>query len=131
MKNSEMESRTEKVSPPPPPNAGRTKRETALMARDRKHRVIKTVQLQGPHKGKGRMKGKEVGEEHSDEDKKELSSTVINVDSVRQRTNRESEELLGLLESKWHEEGELANAMQIQYILICKHCRTNSYWLNF
>ncbi|MCI4383476.1 hypothetical protein PGIGA_G00026870 [Pangasianodon gigas] len=111
----EMERRTEKISPPPPPKPGRTKRETAPTARDRKHKVGKAVKLQEPHKGKERMKGKEAGEEHSNEDKKEVSSTVINVDSVRQRTNRESEELLGLLESEWHEE-----ALKPQSLGVCE-----------
>lgn len=109
-----MERRTEKISPPPPPKPGRIKRETAPMTRERKHKVVKTLKLQEPQKGKERMKGKETGEEHSNEEKKEMSSTVINVDSVRQRTNRESEELLGLLESEWHEEGELTTAVHIQ-----------------
>lgn len=127
MKESEMERRTEKISPPPPPKAGRTKRETAPTARERKHKVGKEVKLQEPHKGKERMKDKEAGEEHSNADKKEVPSTVINVDSVRQRTNRESEELLGLLESEWHEEGELTNAVQIQSILTHKQGRTSSY----
>ncbi|MCJ8737711.1 hypothetical protein PDJAM_G00027160 [Pangasius djambal] len=111
----EMERRTEKISPPPLPKPGRTKRETAPTARDRKHKVGKAVKLQEPHKGKERMKGKEAGEEHSNEDKKEVSSTVINVDSVRQRTNRESEELLGLLESEWHEE-----ALKPQSLGVCE-----------
>lgn len=127
MKESEMGRRTEKISPPPPPKAGRTKRETVPTARDRKHKEGKAVKLQEPHKGKERMKGKEAGKAHSNEDKNEVSSTVINVDSVRQRTNRESEELLGLLESEWHEEGELTNAVHIDYILTNKQGRTASY----
>ncbi|KAK3533469.1 hypothetical protein QTP70_023468 [Hemibagrus guttatus] len=110
-----MERRTEKISPPPPPKPGRTKRETAPMTRARKHKVVKTVKLQEPQKGKNRMKGKEAGEEHSNEEKKEVSSTVINVDSVRQRTNKESEELLGLLESEWYEE-----AVKPQSLGVCE-----------
>lgn len=110
-----MDRRTEMVSSAPPPKAGRTKRETAPIARDRKDKVDKTVKLQDPHKGKERIKSKGAGEDLSNEDKNEMSSTVINVDSVRQRTNRETEELLGLLESEWHEEGEL-NAVHMQYI---------------
>ncbi|KAG7327536.1 hypothetical protein KOW79_009142 [Hemibagrus wyckioides] len=110
-----MERRTEKISPPPPPKPGRTKRETAPMTRARKHKVVKTVKLQEPQKGKERMKGKEAGEKHSNEEKNKVSSTVINVDSVRQRTNRESEELLGLLESEWHEE-----AMKPQSLGVCE-----------
>lgn len=121
-----MERRTEKISPPPPPKGGRTKTQTTPMARDRKHKVGKTVKLQEPHKRKERIKGKEAGEEQSNEDKKEASSTVINVDSVRQGTNGESEEMLGLLESEWHEEGEL-NAVHIQCILMHKQGRTASY----
>lgn len=124
---SEMERRTEKISPPPPPKAGRSKRDSGLTAKDRKHKVEKTVKVQEPHKGKERIKGKEASEEHSDEDKKEVSSTVINVDSVRQRTNKESEKLLGLLESEWHEEGELANAVHIQNVLTYKQGRIASY----
>ncbi|XP_027025677.1 podocin [Tachysurus fulvidraco] len=110
-----MERRTEMISPPPPPKPGRIKRETAPMTRERKHKVVKTPKLQQPQKGKERMKGKEAGEEHSNEEKKEMSSTVINVDSVRQRTNRESEELLGLLESEWHEE-----ALKPQSLGVCE-----------
>lgn len=102
------------ISPPPPSKPGGTKREAAPKDRDRKHKVGKTVKLQEPLKIKERIKGKETEEEHSNEDKKEVSSTVINVDSVRQRTNRESEALLGLLESKWHEEGKLS-AVHIQF----------------
>ncbi|KAM9461294.1 podocin isoform 2-T2 [Clarias gariepinus] len=102
-----MEGRTEKISPPPPPKGVRTKRETETTARDRKHKVDKAVKLQEPHKRRERTKDKEAEEEHSNEDKKEVSSTVINVDSVRQRTNKENEELLGLLESEWHEDGLL------------------------
>lgn len=126
MKQSEMERRTENKSPPPPPKPGRTRRETAPMTRDRKHKVVKTVKLQEPQNGKERIKGKEAGEEHSNEEKN-VSSTVINVDSVRQRSNRESEELLGLLESELHEEGELTNAVHVQNKLMQKQGRTPSY----
>lgn len=121
-----MERRTEMVSPPPPPKAGRTKRELAPIARDRKHKVDKTVKLQDPHTGKKRIKSKEASQELRNEDEKEMSSTVINVDSVRQRTNRESEALLGLLESDWHEEGKF-NAVHMQYMFRHKQGRTATY----
>lgn len=127
MKDSEMERRTEKISPPPLPKAARTKRETAPTARERKHKEGKAVKLQVPHKGRERMEDKEAGKAHCNEDKNEASSTVINVDSVRQRTNRESEELLGLLDSEWHEEGELTNAVHIDDILTNKQGRTAIY----
>ncbi|KAF5898558.1 podocin-like [Clarias magur] len=115
MKESEMEGRTEKISPPPPPKAVRTKREAETTARDKKHKVDKAVKLQEPHKRKERTKDEDAGEEHSKEDKKEVSSTVINVDSVRQRTNKENEELLGLLESEWHED-----ASKLQRLGVCE-----------
>ncbi|XP_053369419.1 podocin [Clarias gariepinus] len=115
VKESEMEGRTEKISPPPPPKGVRTKRETETTARDRKHKVDKAVKLQEPHKRRERTKDKEAEEEHSNEDKKEVSSTVINVDSVRQRTNKENEELLGLLESEWHED-----ALKLQRLGVCE-----------
>ncbi|TSK53701.1 Podocin [Bagarius yarrelli] len=110
-----MERRTETLSPPPPPKPGRIKKEAAPMTRDRKHKTVKAVKLQEPHKKKESTNSKEAGEEHSNEDKKEMMSTVINVDSVRQRTNRESEELLGLLESEWQEE-----ALKPQSLGVCE-----------
>ncbi|KAL6469382.1 hypothetical protein MHYP_G00229060 [Metynnis hypsauchen] len=104
-----MERRPETaLKPEHPPRPGRTKRETTPMARERKHKANKSVKLQEPHRRKEKVKGEESGEEDMNKDKKDGAvmsrSTVVNVDSVRERAKEENEELLGLLESEWHEE---------------------------
>lgn len=110
MNESEMERRAETaLKPEHPPRPGRTKRETTPVARERKHKASKSVKIQEPHRRKEKVKGEEADEKDTTEDKKDgvvmSKSTVVNVDSVRERTKEESEELLGLLESEWHEEG--------------------------
>ncbi|KAI5626521.1 podocin, partial [Silurus asotus] len=114
MKESEMERRTEKIPPPPPPKAVQGKREP----RDRKHKVDKVVKLHEPHKKKERNKREKAEEEHDNEDVKEVSSTVINVDSVRQSTIRDSKELLCLLESDWHEEALKTRSLGVFELLL-------------
>ncbi|XP_017556821.1 podocin [Pygocentrus nattereri] len=116
----EMERRPETaLKPEHPPRPGRTKRETTPMARERKHKANKSVKLQEPHRRKEKVKGEESGEEDVNEDKKDGAvmsrSTVVNVDSVRERAKEESEELLGLLESEWHEE-----ALKPQNLGVCE-----------
>lgn len=91
-----MERRPEISLPAPTLKSSRTKEKPAPPPRDRKHKVSKTVKIQEPDRG----------EDKDDiEDRKDEPCTVINVDSVRQRTNKECESLLGLQESEWPEEG--------------------------
>ncbi|XP_072516861.1 podocin [Salminus brasiliensis] len=103
----EMERRSETaLKPEHPPRPGRTKKETTAMARERTHKAGRSVKLQEPprRKEKTKMKEEETGQEDRKDGVVVSSSTVVNVDSVRERTKEESEELLGLLESEWHED---------------------------
>ncbi|KAI4899058.1 hypothetical protein NFI96_009055 [Prochilodus magdalenae] len=104
-----MERRPETaLKPEHPTRPGKPRGETTPTTRERKHKVAKSVKLEEPHRKKDRTKGEESGAEDLNEDRKDRAgisrSTVVNVDSVRERATGESEELLGLLESECHEE---------------------------
>uniref|UniRef100_A0A8B9K5D4 Podocin n=1 Tax=Astyanax mexicanus TaxID=7994 RepID=A0A8B9K5D4_ASTMX len=101
-----MERRAEaSLKPVHPPRTSRTKKDTTPIAKERAHKASRSVKLQEPprRKEKTKRQGEEEGEERND-GAVVSSSTVVNVDSVRERTKEEREELLGLLESEWHEE---------------------------
>ncbi|XP_007240131.2 podocin [Astyanax mexicanus] len=102
----EMERRAEaSLKPVHPPRTSRTKKDTTPIAKERAHKASRSVKLQEPprRKEKTKRQGEEEEEERND-GAVVSSSTVVNVDSVRERTKEEREELLGLLESEWHEE---------------------------
>ncbi|XP_076880722.1 podocin [Brachyhypopomus gauderio] len=103
-----MESRTDQVLPAHYPRPVRTKRDAPPMAKEKKHRGYRSESPKKPQEAprrKERTKGVKAEEEDIAEVKNGASgSTVINVDSVRERTREDNEELLGLLESEWHEE---------------------------
>lgn len=87
--------------------SARTKREPSPSAKERKTKAPKSVKLQEPHKRKEKPEVTE--EEESGEAKKAQiisSSTVVNVDSVRERIKEDREELLGLLETEGPGEGK-------------------------
>lgn len=86
--------------------SGRTKREPSPSPKERKTKAPKSVKLQEPHKRKAKP---EVTEEESGESKEPQmisSSTVVNVDSVREPIKEDREELLGLLETEGPGEGK-------------------------
>lgn len=87
--------------------SGRTKREPSPSPKERKTKAPKSVKLQEPHKRKEKP---EVTEEEESGESKEpqmiSSSTVVNVDSVRERIKEDREELLGLLETEGPGEGK-------------------------
>lgn len=89
------------------PRSVRTKREPSPSAKERKTKAPKSVKLQEPHKRKEKP---EVTEEEESGEAKEAqiisSSTVVNVDSVRERIKEDREELLGLLETEGPGEGK-------------------------
>ncbi|XP_066503391.1 podocin [Hoplias malabaricus] len=105
-----------------PPRTGRAKRETPPMARERKQKASKSVKYQEAHRMKEKAKGAEAGEKNINEDKENGAvmsrSTVVNVDSVRERTKEESEELLGLLESEWHDEAVKPRSLGVCELLL-------------
>lgn len=84
----------------------RTKRESSPSTKERKTKAPKSVKLQEPNKRKEKP---EVTEEESGEAKEAQiisSSTVVNVDSVREQIKEDREELLGLLETEGPGEGK-------------------------
>ncbi|XP_030646964.1 podocin [Chanos chanos] len=104
-----MEGRPEKVSSHRPPRPGKTtKREPSPVPKERSQKISKSVRLQEPQM----KKDKETTDDMLEEGKEiklrppEMScSTVVNVDSVREKSKEENEEALGLLETGWREEG--------------------------
>lgn len=89
--------------------SGRVKREPSPSAKERKTKSPKSVKLQEPHKRKEKPEVTEEEEEKRGEAKEPQiisSSTVVNVDSVRERIKVDREELLGLLETEGPEEGK-------------------------
>ncbi|XP_062869339.1 podocin [Trichomycterus rosablanca] len=117
LEESKMERRPEILLPAPSKKSGRTKEKPAPPARDKKHKV-KTVTIQEPDKEKVRAREEETGDKDDIEYKKDEPCTVINVDSVRQRTNKECESLLGLLESEWHEEALKPKSLGVCELLL-------------
>ncbi|KAK1805755.1 hypothetical protein P4O66_002017 [Electrophorus voltai] len=100
MEKSEMERRTKLVLPAHLPRPVRTKRDTPAAARERRHRGHRSVKVQEAPRRKDRVRSEKTGHEDTARDKPGASgSTVINVDSVREKTREEDEELLGLLQS--------------------------------
>ncbi|XP_067254747.1 podocin [Chanodichthys erythropterus] len=98
------------------PRSVRTKREPSPSAKERKSKAPKSVKLQEPHKRKAKP---EVTEEEESGEAKEAqiisSSTVVNVDSVRERIKEDREELLGLLETEGPGEG-----LKKRYLGVCE-----------
>ncbi|KAL0160378.1 hypothetical protein M9458_044103, partial [Cirrhinus mrigala] len=96
--------------------SGRVKREPSPSAKERKTKSPKSVKLQEPHKRKEKP---EVTEEEERGEAKEpqiiSSSTVVNVDSVREQIKVDREELLGLLETERPEEG-----LKKRYLGVCE-----------
>lgn len=86
--------------------SARVKREASPSSKDRKTKAPKSVKLQEPHKSKEREKPDTSEERHETKNAQVISrSTVVNVDTVRERVKEEREELLGLLETEGHGEG--------------------------
>ncbi|XP_048020941.1 podocin-like [Megalobrama amblycephala] len=98
------------------PRSVQTKREPSPSAKERKTKASKSVKLQEPHKRKEKP---EVTEEKESGEAKEAqiisSSTVVNVDSVRERIKEDREELLGLLETEGPGEG-----LKKRYLGVCE-----------
>ncbi|KAG1945750.1 podocin [Pimephales promelas] len=96
--------------------SGRTKREPSPSPKERKTKAPKSVKLQEPHK---RQEKPEVTEEEESGESKEPQmisrSTVVNVDSVRERIKEDREELLGLLETEGPGEG-----LKKRYLGVCE-----------
>ncbi|KAI7791038.1 podocin [Triplophysa rosa] len=85
-------------------------------SKDRKTKAPKSVKLQEPHKRKEREKPDISEETHEAKDAQVISrSTVVNVDTVRERVKEEREELLGLLETEGHGEG-----LKKRYLGVCE-----------
>ncbi|XP_073699734.1 podocin-like [Garra rufa] len=109
-----MEKRAE--TPQHSSRSGRVKREPSPSAKERKTKAPKSVKLQEPHKRKEKP---EVTEEEERGEVKEAqiisSSTVVNVDSVRERIKVDREELLGLLETEGPGE-----ALKKRYLGVCE-----------
>ncbi|XP_077082459.1 podocin [Siphateles boraxobius] len=93
--------------------SGRTKREPSPSPKERKTKAPKSVKLQEPHKRKEKPEVTE--EEESGEPQMISSSTVVNVDSVRERIKEDREELLGLLETEGSGEG-----LKKRYLGVCE-----------
>ncbi len=85
--------------------SGRVKQEPSPSAKERKTKAPKSVKLHEPHKRKEKP---EEEEERGEAKEAEIisSSTVVNVDSVRERIKEDREELLGLLETEGPGEGK-------------------------
>lgn len=83
--------------------SGRVKREPS--PKERKTKAPKSVKLQEPHKRKEKQ---EEEEERGEAKEAQIisRSTVVNVDSVRERIKEDREELLGLLETDGFGEGK-------------------------
>lgn len=87
--------------------SARTKRELSPSAKERKTKAPKSVKLQEPHKRKEKP---ETTEEEAKDAQIISSSTVVNVDSVREWIKDEREELLALLETEGPGEGKSKQA---------------------
>ncbi|XP_051978196.1 podocin-like [Xyrauchen texanus] len=111
-----MEKKAE--SPHHSSRSGRVK-EPSSSTKDTKTKAAKSVKLQEPHIRKERKKPEVPKVEERVEAKEEVkvisSSTVVNVDSVRERIKEEQEELLGLLETEGHGEG-----LKKRYLGVCE-----------
>lgn len=102
------------VSPGRPPRAGkapRREKEHSPSSRGRRPRASKTVRLPetSGKKEKAKRERAEVEEEVKVEEERDgaVKSTVVDVDSVREKEGREdNEESMGLLESEWQEDGK-------------------------
>ncbi|KAK2906918.1 hypothetical protein Q8A67_005903 [Cirrhinus molitorella] len=97
--------------------SGRVKREPSPSAKERKTKSPKSVKLQEPHKRKEKPEVTEEKEESGEAKEAQIisSSTVVNVDSVRERIKEEREELLGLLETEGPGE-----ALKKRYLGVCE-----------
>lgn len=82
--------------------SGRVKREPSPSAKERKTKAPKSVKLQEPHKRKEKPEVPDEEEDRGEAKEAQIisSSTVVNVDSVRERIKEDREELLGLLETE-------------------------------
>ncbi|XP_016295779.1 podocin-like [Sinocyclocheilus anshuiensis] len=98
--------------------SGRVKREPSPSAKERKTKAPKSIKLQEPHKRKEKPEvTEEEEEERGDANEAQIisSSTVVNVDSVRERIKEDREELLGLLETEGPGE-----ALKKRYLGVCE-----------
>ncbi|KAF4097642.1 hypothetical protein G5714_021650 [Onychostoma macrolepis] len=97
--------------------SGRVKREPSPSAKERKTKAPKSVKLQEPHKRKEKPEVTEEEEERGEAKEAQIisSSTVVNVDSVRERIKEDREELLGLLETEGPGE-----ALKKRYLGVCE-----------
>lgn len=78
-------------------------------SKERKTKAPKSVKLQEPQKRKEREKPDISEDGREGKDAQVISrSTVVNVDTVRERVKEEREELLGLLETEGHGEGTVS-----------------------
>lgn len=96
---------------------GRTKSEPTPFAKERKTKAPKSVKLQEPHKRKEKLEVTEEEEQSGEAKEAQIisSSTVINVDSVRERIKEDREELMGLLETEGPGEG-----LKKRYFGVCE-----------
>uniref|UniRef100_A0A8C2IKE3 NPHS2 stomatin family member, podocin n=1 Tax=Cyprinus carpio TaxID=7962 RepID=A0A8C2IKE3_CYPCA len=110
MSEAVMEKRTETSTHSS--RSGWVKREPS--PKERKTKAPKSVKLQEPHKRKEKQ---EEEEERGEAKEAQIisSSTVVNVDSVRERIKEDREELLGLLETDGFGE-----ALKKRYLGICE-----------
>lgn len=92
--------------------SARTKRELSPSAKERQTKAPKSVKLQEPHKRKEKP---ETTEEEAKDAQIISSSTVVNVDSVREWIKDEREELLALLETEGPGEG-----LKKKYLGVCE-----------
>ncbi|XP_073792679.1 podocin isoform X2 [Danio rerio] len=110
----EIEKRTETETSRHSSRSARIKREPSPSAKERKTKAAKSVKLQEPHKRKEKLVTTEEEEEAKDA-QIISSSTVVNVDSVRERIKEEREELLALLETEGPGEG-----LKKKYLGVCE-----------
>ncbi|XP_016317745.1 podocin-like [Sinocyclocheilus anshuiensis] len=115
MREAVMEKRTETSTRSS--RSGRVKREPSPSAKERKTKAPKSMKLQEPHKRKVKTEVTEEEEERGEAKEAQIisSSTVVNVDSVRERIKVDREELLGLLETEGPGE-----ALKKRYLGICE-----------
>ncbi|XP_043078228.1 podocin isoform X1 [Puntigrus tetrazona] len=112
MSEAVMEKRTETSQQSS--RTGRVTREPSPSAKERKTKAPKSVKLQEPHKRKEKTEEEEERAE-AKEAQINSSSTVVNVDSVRERIKEDREELLGLLETEGPGE-----ALKKTYLGVCE-----------
>uniref|UniRef100_A0A672T3C8 Podocin n=1 Tax=Sinocyclocheilus grahami TaxID=75366 RepID=A0A672T3C8_SINGR len=115
MREAVMEKRTETSTRSS--RSGRVKREPSPSAKERKTKAPKSMKLQEPRKRKEKTEVTEEEEERGEAKEAQIisSSTVVNVDSVRERIKVDREELLGLLETEGPGE-----ALKKRYLGICE-----------